>query len=97
MFDEPGKLIKEVARILFVFLTALNIILSGFAIYMSFKLDLGEAGVLVLIYGIIGIIFGTLVIWVLCLLTYGFGELIDDTEDIRQTTEDLYNLIGREK
>ena len=45
----------------------------------------------ILFAGIFAIIFGVLISWIISLLLYGFGELIDDTEEIRSITEELYD------
>ena len=97
MFDQPGRKIKFLAKVFFYLALMLNTFVTGVMIYCAFALDLGSAGLALLFGGIWVFAFGVFFAWVLSLFLYGFGELVDDTEDIRQTTEDLYNLIGRKK
>ncbi len=93
MFDNIGRKIKGLARVVFlVVLVASGISMIGVWITGA---GLGDSagGFTIFIVGLLIGVVGTLCAWMAgCLLT-GFGELIENSEAIRHNTEDAqYSL-----
>ena len=97
MFDESGKKIQSLALVIFVFLAVMSICFGGYMVFTCLTEDLGRMSALFLMSGICTIVFGILFAWVFSIVLFGFGELVDDTEEIRSITEDIYNEMHGNK
>lgn len=91
-FKNAGSKIKAVAEILFwcecvVYLVTLVIALICYAVALQ------QYFVLLAIVFIFALIFGWVLIWVKCLLLYGFGELIENTVHSRETAPVEENMV----
>ena len=73
MFSDSGHKIKVIAYI-FTFVGISASVIAGICMISS-----GENHAL---FGILTILFGSLMAWIASFLLYGFGELIDKTTDI---------------
>ena len=89
MFKRPGKKIKTLAIILFIFLclvpVVLGILLMAGALGGSLGGSLsGSAGVSGTVLGILVILLGLASAWISTILLFAFGELTDDIHAIRE-------------
>ena len=84
MFDAPGRKIQGLAKTIFAFLAALPVIIGSFFILGSL---FGDASFAFFILGIVIIVVGIGLAWVSSIALYAFGELVEDTEEIRSNTE----------
>ena len=89
MFDNIGKKIKKLAEILAIAGMIISIFLGLFYIISYAELDKyaqsDNGGILV--EGIIWLIVGPIASWISGFFAYGFGELIDTTQDIKKTLD----------
>jgi hypothetical protein len=84
MYSNIGGKIKKLAVIIAILMAAGSVI-SGIIVLSQ---GYGAAA------GVINIILGPIIAWVLSLTIYGFGELIEHTTEIRNT---LYTINRREE
>lgn len=93
MFNNPGKKVKLLARILFVLLSILPV-LGGIVIMMidtsTFGIDLGGLQVII---GLLVIIFGIIFAWLSSILLYTLGAMADDLEIIHRATVRIYHEL----
>lgn len=94
MFDQIGKKIKALAKVIF-WIGAIPSFIAG-CVVMGSDLDLfgqrggGAAGFLV---GLLVIAVGVLISWLNSVLLYGFGELIDTNQELNQKMGFLLPVI----
>lgn len=89
MFDNIGSKIKGFAK-----LVCLVGVMASIIAMISFWITGGGAsgisgGFSIFIFGLLTGALGCLAAWVGALLTYGFGQLLEDSEAIRHDMEDL--------
>ena len=75
MFSDPGKTIKEFSKILCILLIAVCMTIGGIFLVDGMTLT-----------GLLIIIGGSLGVYVSCLLLYAFGELVEDTHAIAESS-----------
>ena len=80
MFTQIGKKIKTLAKALCAFLAIASVI-GGFYVIFSFGGLLGTLNAILL--GVLIILVGSLLGWLSSLMLYAFGELVDNSEIIR--------------
>ena len=83
MFANPGKIIMEVARILFV-LTLTILVAFGMFLIMENQV----------ITGLFIIIGGGLGAYISSLLLYGYGQLVADTHNIAVNSEIIVDCVA---
>lgn len=89
MFTDPGKKIKFVVRVLFPVDLVLCFIAWLFWFASALSLPDSDA-TLVLLEFIFGFLLSAFGVWVLCLLVYGFGELVDKTSKTEEKVDKLF-------
>ena len=89
MFENIGKKIKGLARVLF-FLEAIGSFIVGIVLLANGDESTVIVGLLVMIGGI-------LFSWVSVCLLYGFGEIIDKLQDIERNTRGAVGNTSSEK
>ena len=82
MFNHVGKTIQSLATF---------ICYAGIILAFIFLIVLGTLGVIydtidLILIGIVAAIIGVFVLWVNCILLYGFGTLIENSEKIAANT-----------
>ena len=82
MYDNIGEKIKGLAKVMFI-VEAIAVVITGIAL-MASDGDMILIGLLVMVVGLI-------VAWVLSWLLYGFGELIDNVCTIAANTKTSKN------
>ena len=104
MFKKPGKKIKTLAKILFVLLLIIPILLGLALIFGSGfipKEVTNSVGIQVqggsIIAGIVVILFGFLFAWISTILLYTIGEISDDLEIARRATVMIYHALEGNK
>lgn len=89
MFDNIGRKIKTLAKVLCWIGIAISVI-SGIAAMLSgndrITINDNYAVVSPVIIGIVIIIIGCLSSWIGSFFTYGFGQLIENSEEIKKNT-----------
>ena len=81
MFDNIGGKIKALAKV-FCWLGIIASIISGAAIIVQASQQRYNSGVGIL-YGVLIIVGGSLISWISSFFTYGFGQLIENTDRIK--------------
>lgn len=76
MFNDVGSKCKAAAKVL-CWIGIVSSVISGIALML-----IAAKNTMLGIYGILVIVFGSLFSWLLSLVFYGFGELVDNS-DIR--------------
>lgn len=88
MFDNIGRKIRALARIVFF----VGILGSGIGMLVMWITGGGlgnrVGGFTIFVTGLIIGLLGCLASWACGCVLYGFGQLVEDTEAIRQNTED---------
>ena len=83
-FADVGKKIKRIAKVAYILgITIFTI--TGFVVMLTL-LAKGNRDLLWLLLGVTIISLGWLISWIWSLLVYGFGELIDKTNQIAENT-----------
>lgn len=82
MFNEIGKKIKTLAKVIFVLVVISALIMGVVLIATLIKTDKENLAFI----GFLVMIVGSVIAWLLSCLLYGFGELIDKTCDIERNT-----------
>ncbi len=77
MFNNPGSKIKILAKVLYI-IEAISAVITGVSL-ITIDEDMALIGLLVMVAG-------PVVAWVLSLLLYGFGEAIEKLRDIEKNT-----------
>lgn len=88
MFENVGEKIRTLAKLLLL----VGVLASGIAmiaIWITGGGMSGRGGFTIFVFGLLAGALGCLGTWIASMLTYGFGQLIEDTEALRQHTEDL--------
>ena len=85
MFDNIGSKIMKLAKVI-CWLGIIASVISGIAMIVQSSRSRYSAGSGVLI-GILTIVMGCLISWIGSFFTYGFGQLIENTDHIRQNTK----------
>ena len=91
MFDNIGGKIKKLAKVLcwigIIFSVILGVLMmvSGGS-YSRYGYSSSGGGVLA---GLLTIVLGSLLSWIGSFFTYGFGQLIENTDDIRSKMKGL--------
>ena len=87
MFNNPGKKLKSLAKLIFWLAIVLNVLLF-LGIYGGMVSEAGTDGdALALIVSIVlGLLIGALIGWLSSILLYAFGELIEDIHSGEYTT-----------
>lgn len=79
MFSNIGGKIKKLAMVI----TVAGIVLSVIAGIVQMSLSRGGGGIF--FSGILTMIMGSLAAWVSSFILYGFGQLVEDTGDIKRS------------
>ena len=88
MFDNIGSKLRMLARIICLVGILISVIaMIGIWITGGGMADRG--GFTIFASGLVTGVLGALCAWGLGVMTYGFGQLVDDTEAIRHNTEDI--------
>lgn len=93
MFNNIGKKLMTLAKVLFWIVTACSVIsgivcmVAGGAVSSAAGIG-AAAGAGSVLAGILVIVFGVLLAWISNLGLYAFGQLVDDTHEIRTNTVD---------
>lgn len=84
LFSNVGRAIKILSKVFF----GAGLILSvlGWAVYMYVVREHIEQNVGLILFGILALFLGVFVSWVNCLLLYGFGSLVENSEIIAKNT-----------
>ena len=85
MFDNIGSKIMKLAKVL-CWLGIIASVISGIATIVSTSRSSYTAGAGILA-GILIIVLGCLFSWIGSFFTYGFGQLIENTDHIRYNTQ----------
>lgn len=88
-----GKEIKKLANIIRI-LIFISYIIIGIGVYY-FGVEADETGVFAIISVII-IVVGYIIAWLVTLILYGYGELIDQTMQTHYAVRDLQNMMYKE-
>ncbi len=91
MFDNIGGKMKTLATVLAV-IGIIGSIISGCSI-ISKGLDY-DAGVLVMI-GLLVMVLGALLSWSSAFSLYGLGEIIENSQDLRDDVSDIKKLLAK--
>lgn len=86
MFNEIGKKIKKLAFILCVICIGLCIIGGIYIVILG-----GEEDSLFILIGLAVAVVGSLLAWIGSFLLYGYGELIDNTTNIKELIQSIKN------
>ena len=92
MFNDPGRKLKLLARILFVLLSIIPLLLGIVLIFGDFQ-DvpfLASGGAAAVLIGIVVILFGFLSAWLSSILLFAVGSAIDDIQTIRRIVYHIY-------
>lgn len=84
LFDEIGKKIKSLAKVVFVLEVIASVILGLVLISVGSHMRYDGEGMT--IFGLVLLLLGWLIAWVSSFFVYGFGELIDKTSEIARNT-----------
>ena len=91
MFDNIGSKIMKLAKVLCWIGIILSVIsgiaiMAGAASYNTYGYSSSSGGANIIV-GIITIVLGCLFSWIGSFFTYGFGQLIENTDYIRSNTQ----------
>ena len=93
MYEEIGKKIKILARIIFV----LKFIGSFVGSILCIINGINNASGMIIAIGILGFLFGGILAWVSTWVLYGFGELVDKVCDIADDVSGIkYNTKNKD-
>jgi len=94
MFNNPGKKLKFLAKIVFYVLLFLPLVI-GIVLIFSGLLD-GIGGYAItfstVLVGVLLVLFGILNAWLSSILLYSFGQLVEDTQKTRKAVEKILEL-----
>ena len=95
MFNDIGKKIKSLARILCVLGITASVLLGAAAIVgmNSFNIPNITASLSNTAYGILIAFVGSIFSWVSNFVLYGFGELVDKTAENEKKTADILMMV----
>ena len=98
MYDNIGSKIKNLARIIFYVQSAIGLLL-GFLITALFSFGSNDIKIILLglLLGVIVAAVFAVISWVNTILIYGYGELIESTNDIKANTIALFKYIEKNK
>lgn len=82
MFRNPGKIIKDYVQFLF-FLLAVVVSVAGVLYIISDRI----------FYGLCIIVIGVLFAYILCLLLYAFGDLVESNREMKDNTEEILYML----
>ena len=85
MFENIGSKIMKLAKVL-CWLGIIASVITGIAIIGASSYNRYSSGSSILA-GILTIVFGCLLSWIGSFFTYGFGQLIENTDHIRYNTQ----------
>ena len=88
MFDNIAGKIRGAARLILMVGLVISLIAMISIWITGGGLSGRGGGFTVFVYGLLAGALGCISSWVMALYTYGFGQLIEDTEAIRHNTED---------
>lgn len=104
MFKNIGKKIRVLAMVLcwigiaFSVLAGVVFILSGAGVIEKLPIQVtggADIGTMLIVFGVVSILLGSLMSWVGSFLLYGFGKLVEETEANGARLEQLQNtLVG---
>ena len=77
MFDNPGELIKKVAKIVFVIGIIITVISSIYVFLLYARIEMGFLRTI--ITSIVVLVIGLISSWLSTIVLYGMGELIDNS------------------
>ena len=80
MFTRVGKKIKAVATVLF-YIMAVSAVISAFFVIFNYNSVIGVGNAILL--GILIVLLGCLLAWLSSISLYGYGELVDNSEIIK--------------
>ena len=92
MFDNIGGRIRTLAR----FICLIGFVASGVAmigIWITGGGMTGQGGFTIFAMGLMAGLLGVVASWVLGCLSYGFGQLIEDTQALRNLCEDTQYCV----
>ncbi|GEM_PF-1939538 len=93
MFDNIGGKLRGLAKLILLVGLVISVIGMIGVWITGGGLSGRGGGFTVFIYGLLAGALGALASWVTAIMTYGFGQLIEDTEAIRRNAEDAqYHL-----
>ena len=104
MFKRPGKKLKTLAKVLFVLLVIIPVLLGLVLIFGAgfipeeITQSAGiQPGISTIIAGILVILIGFLNAWLHTILLYTIGEISDDLEIMRRATVMIYHQLEEDK
>ena len=104
MFKRPGKKLKTLAKVLFVLLVIIPVLLGLVLIFGAgfipeeITQSAGiQPGISTIIAGILVILIGFLNAWLHTILLYTIGEISDDLEIMRRATVMIYHKLEEDK
>lgn len=77
MFDNPGELIKKVAKIVFIIGIIITVISSIYVFLLYARIEMGFLRTI--ITSIVVLVIGLISSWLSTIVLYGMGELIDNS------------------
>lgn len=85
MFNNPGKKLKSLAKLIFWLAIVLNVLLF-LGIYGTAVVEEGAKGsaLALFVFVALGLLIGALIGWLSSILLYAFGELIEDIHSMRK-------------
>ena len=89
MFDHIGSKLRGLAKLLCLVGILISVVAMITVWITGGGLSGRGSGFSVFVFGLLTGGLGSLASWVMALMTYGFGQLIEDTEAIRHDVEDL--------
>lgn len=91
MFENSGKKIKIIVKIFFYFFVTLDLFFGLFAlgggIYTYLSSEVPSLGVPLIIWGLFAIFISPLLLYILHIFPYGYGEIIDKLTEIADNTQ----------
>ena len=104
MFKNIGKKIKVLAKVL-CWIGIIGGIISGISLIVVGAKGTGIAmdyygstsfvsGAALIVVGVVMLILLPLLSWVSSFILYGFGEMVDNTSDVKQSNEEILNRVS---
>ncbi|MBR5942128.1 MAG: hypothetical protein IKZ81_02170 [Clostridia bacterium] len=95
MFNNIGKKIKTLAKVL-CWIGIIGSFIGGIVLAVSGASSSKKATdiLLLILFGLAAAIIGAFLAWISSFVLYGFGELVDSTQEIKRSNEEILNRVS---
>ncbi len=95
MFENIGGKIKALAKII-CWLGITASVLGGIYMFWLAGNAYGRISTVLIVYGVLLIVGGSLISWIGSFFTYGFGQLIENSDRIKEDTNRIKKLLNKD-